>query len=160
MIDGKIGEVIPAPKIDGTQITIQNLFYNTPARRKFLKTPRTEGRKILETVKNFGLSCPQVGFSLIIDVKKVAILSTGTIISECIEAIKILNKKNIKPSLYNFHTVKPLDKEQVYKISKNYKFLFTVEEHNVIGGLGSAVSETIKSISQDKKNNLKSQNDN
>ena len=71
VVDGKIGEVIPAPKIDGTQITIQNLFYNTPARRKFLKTPRTEGRKILETVKNFGLSSPQVGFSLIIDGKQV-----------------------------------------------------------------------------------------
>jgi len=71
VVDGKIGEVIPAPKIDGTQITIQNLFYNTPARRKFLKTPRTEGRKILETVKNFGLSSPQVGFSLMIDGKKV-----------------------------------------------------------------------------------------
>ena len=71
VVDGKIGEVIPAPKIDGTQITIQNLFYNTPARRKFLKTPRTEGRKILETVKNFGLSSPQVGFSLTIDGKQV-----------------------------------------------------------------------------------------
>ena len=71
VVDGKIGEVIPAPNIDGTQITIQNLFYNTPARRKFLKTPRTEGRKILETVKNFGLSSPQVGFSLIIDGKQV-----------------------------------------------------------------------------------------
>ena len=71
VVDGKIGEVIPAPKIDGTQITIQNLFYNTPARRKFLKTPRTEGRKVLETVKNFGLSSPQVGFSLIIDGKQV-----------------------------------------------------------------------------------------
>ena len=71
VVDGKIGEVVPAPKIDGTQITIQNLFYNTPARRKFLKTPRTEGRKILETVKNFGLSSPQVGFSLIIDGKQV-----------------------------------------------------------------------------------------
>jgi len=71
VVDGQISEVVPAPKIDGTQVTIQNLFYNTPARRKFLKTPRTEGRKILETVKNFGLSSPQVGFSLIIDGKKV-----------------------------------------------------------------------------------------
>ena len=71
VVDGKISEIIPAPKIDGTQVTIQNLFYNTPARRKFLKTPRTEGRKILETVKNFGLSSPQVGFSLIIDGKQV-----------------------------------------------------------------------------------------
>ena len=71
VVDGKVGEALPAPKIDGTQITIQNLFYNTPARRKFLKTPRTEGRKILETVKIFGLSSPQVGFSLVIDGKKV-----------------------------------------------------------------------------------------
>ena len=71
VVDGKIGEIMPAPKIDGTQVTIQNLFYNTPARRKFLKTPKTEGRKILETVKNFGLSSPKVGFSLIIDGKKV-----------------------------------------------------------------------------------------
>ena len=41
VIDGNLSDVIPAPKIDGTQITIRDLFYNTPARKKFLKTPRT-----------------------------------------------------------------------------------------------------------------------
>ena len=69
--DGQAGGIKPAPSISGTQITIQNLFYNTPARRKFLKTPRTEGRKIIEMVKRFGLSNPQVGFSLVVDGKKV-----------------------------------------------------------------------------------------
>ena len=38
VIDGNLCDVIPAPKIDGTQITIKDLFYNTPARKKFLKT--------------------------------------------------------------------------------------------------------------------------
>ena len=48
IFDGKIGELTPAAIIDGTQITIRDLFYNTPARKKFLKTPRTESRKIID----------------------------------------------------------------------------------------------------------------
>ena len=69
--DGKLGELIPAANINGTQVTIRDLFYNTPARRKFLKAPRTEGRKIIEMVRRFGLSRPSIGFSLIVDGKKV-----------------------------------------------------------------------------------------
>jgi len=71
VVDGKVSDAIPAPKIDGTQITIEDLFYNTPARRKFLKTPRTEARKIIEAVKRFGLSCPDLGISLVADGKKI-----------------------------------------------------------------------------------------
>jgi len=69
--DGRLGELTPAANINGTQVTIKDLFYNTPARRKFLKAPRTEGRKIIEMVKRFGLSRPNIGFSLNIDGKKV-----------------------------------------------------------------------------------------
>ena len=69
--NGKLGELIPAANINGTQVTIRDLFYNTPARRKFLKSPRTEGRKIIEMVRRFGLSRPNIGFSLIVDGKKV-----------------------------------------------------------------------------------------
>ncbi|MBH15393.1 MAG: DNA mismatch repair protein MutL, partial [Cytophagia bacterium] len=71
IFDGKIGELAPAAIIGGTQITIRDLFYNTPARKKFLKTPRTESRKIIDMVRRFGMSRPNVGFSLIVDGKKV-----------------------------------------------------------------------------------------
>ena len=71
IFDGKIGELAPAATIGGTQVTIRDLFYNTPARKKFLKTPRTESRKIIDMVRRFGISRPNVGFSLIVDGKKV-----------------------------------------------------------------------------------------
>ena len=71
IINGELGELAPAAEIDGTQVTIRDLFYNTPARKKFLKTPRTEGRKIIDIVRRFGLSRPGIGFSLIADGKKI-----------------------------------------------------------------------------------------
>ena len=71
IFNGELGELTPAADIDGTQVTIRDLFYNTPARRKFLKTPRTEARKIIDMVRRFGLSSPNVGFSLTADGKKV-----------------------------------------------------------------------------------------
>ena len=71
IVNGELGELAPAAEIDGTQVTIRDLFYNTPARKKFLKTPRTEGRKIIDIVRRFGLSRPGIGFSLIADGKKI-----------------------------------------------------------------------------------------
>ena len=71
IFNGELGELGPAANIDGTQVTIRDLFYNTPARRKFLKTPRTEARKIIDMVRRFGLSMPNIGYSLTVDGKKV-----------------------------------------------------------------------------------------
>lgn len=97
VIDGQAGGIKPAPSISGTQITIQNLFYNTPARRKFLKTPRTEGRKIIEMVKRFGLSNPQVGFSLVVDGKKVINLLIETLSERIGSLFDNTYQKNIIP---------------------------------------------------------------
>jgi len=67
IIDGRPGDVQPAAEIGGTEITIRNLFYNTPARKKFLKTPRTELRKIVDVVRRYGLAFPEVMFKLVSD---------------------------------------------------------------------------------------------
>ena len=77
---GKLGKVHPAPEIGGTEITIRNLFYNTPARKKFLKSPRVELRKVIDVVRRFGLSYPEVSFSLISDDKKII-----SVLSESLE---------------------------------------------------------------------------
>jgi DNA mismatch repair protein MutL len=67
IIDGQAGDILPAAQIGGTEITIRNLFYNTPARKKFLKTPRTELRKIVDVVRRFGLAFPEISFKLMSD---------------------------------------------------------------------------------------------
>ncbi len=67
IIDGRPGDVQPAAEIGGTEITIRDLFYNTPARKKFLKTPRTELRKIVDVVRRYGLAFPEVTFILVSD---------------------------------------------------------------------------------------------
>ena len=70
-LNGKLDKIRPAASIEGTEITISNLFYNTPARKKFLKTPRTELRKIVDVVRRFGLAYPEVEFKLISDNRKI-----------------------------------------------------------------------------------------
>ena len=62
---GKAEKVKPAPPTEGTIIQVKNLFFNTPARRKFLKRPARESQHIVEVVRRFALCFPQVAFSLI-----------------------------------------------------------------------------------------------
>lgn len=75
--------------------------------------------------------------------KKIAILATGTSVGESKKAAEKLNESGINCSLYNFHTIKPIDRVCLEKIALEYELVFTVEEHNIIGGLGSAVSEVL-----------------
>ncbi|MCH7528034.1 MAG: DNA mismatch repair endonuclease MutL [Candidatus Marinimicrobia bacterium] len=63
--------VKPAPPMKGTSIQVRNLFYNTPARRKFLKRPTTENQHIVEAVRRFALCNPQIAFSLTSDNKDI-----------------------------------------------------------------------------------------
>ena len=65
--NGVLGKVEPVAALKGTSITIENLFYNTPARRKFLKSPRVEFRKIVEMIRRYALSNPSVSFNLVSD---------------------------------------------------------------------------------------------
>lgn len=81
----------------------------------------------------------------------VAIIGCGNILGNCLEAAKILKEENINCTIVNMHTIKPIDKEKILDISKYHKLILTVEEHNVIGGLGSSVAETLSEIQSDSK---------
>ena len=76
----------------------------------------------------------------------VTILATGLMVSEALEAAKLLEEKGIKARVVNVSTIKPLDTETVLKAAKECKFIVTSEEHSVIGGLGSAVSEYLSEV--------------
>ncbi len=77
----------------------------------------------------------------IVNGKDISIFATGTMVRNALEASEMLKKKNIYCSVINTHTIKPIDEEMIINECKNSKMIVSVEEHNVIGGLGSAISE-------------------
>ena len=71
------------------------------------------------------------------------VFATGVTVSEAIKAKEILEEKGINIRVVDVHTIKPIDKEMIIKSAKETKKLISIEDHNVIGGLGSAVSEVL-----------------
>ena len=72
-----------------------------------------------------------------------SIIATGVTVSEAIKAQQILKTKGIDVRVIDMHTIKPIDKNIIIKCAKETKRIITVEDHNVIGGLGSAVCEVL-----------------
>ena len=73
--------------------------------------------------------------------QKIAIIATGLMVSESLRAADILSEKGVEAAVYNMHTIKPIDREGLNTIFAQYDLIVTVEEHNVVGGMGSAVAE-------------------
>lgn len=71
----------------------------------------------------------------------ITIIATGTMVYESLTAAGILSEKGISATVVNMHTIKPLDTLVIEKACKSSKLIVTVEEHSIIGGLGSAVAE-------------------
>ena len=77
------------------------------------------------------------------DGNDVTIIATGLMVDEAMQAHELLKAEGINARVINMATIKPLDKEIVLKAAKETGTIVTAEEHSVIGGLGSAVSEVI-----------------
>lgn len=72
---------------------------------------------------------------------KIALVATGMMVQEALKAADILAKEDISVTVVDMPCIKPIDEELIEKIAKSYEIIITCEEHNVYGGLGSAVSE-------------------
>jgi transketolase len=73
--------------------------------------------------------------------RDITIIACGTMVYESLEAAKHLETLGISAAVINMHTIKPLDKSVIDEAAATSKLIVTVEEHNVVGGLGSAVAE-------------------
>ena len=77
------------------------------------------------------------------DGKDVTIIATGLMVGEALAAKESLANEGISARVINMHTIKPLDKEIVAAAARETGAIVTAEEHNIIGGLGSAVAEAV-----------------
>jgi transketolase len=98
--------------------------------------PVLYSRDIVETI--------QIGKGMVVeDGEDATIIACGTMVDSAIDAHKELKKNGIKSRVIDMHTIKPLDEKLVLKCAKETGCIITAEEHSVIGGLGSAVAETL-----------------
>ena len=73
----------------------------------------------------------------------VTIIACGLMVGEALEAAEQLAAEGIDAEVINMHTIKPIDREAILKAVMETRRIITVEDHNVIGGLGSAVAEVV-----------------
>lgn len=78
-----------------------------------------------------------------IDGKDIAIVACGSMVHEALMAAENLSANNISAAVFNFHTIKPIDNHLVVEIAKKFKKIIICEEHQVIGGLYSAICEIL-----------------
>lgn len=114
----------------------------------YLRLGRGGEKQIHSKIDNF-----QIGKAIKIqDGEDIAIFSTGAIFDEIIETIGKLKESNIHPKVYTFPTVKPIDDQVIKECAQSCKTIFTVEEHNIVSGFGSAVSEVVASLKGNRAN--------
>lgn len=75
--------------------------------------------------------------------ERIAFIASGTdVVSNALRAAEAIEKKfGLKPTVVNMHTIKPMDRDSLINLADNHSVVVTLEEHNIIGGLGSAVAE-------------------
>lgn len=93
----------------------------------------------------------KIGKAIVIrDGKDVCLLSTGNMLPEALKAADILAGKGVSAQLVSFHTIKPLDVALLSQIFSKFGLVGTIEEHSLLGGLGSSVAEWLSDNSQQK----------
>jgi transketolase len=108
----------------------------------YLRLGRGGEKRIHEKIDDF-----QIGKAIKIkNGEKVVIFSTGAIFDEVVDAIQSMEEHSINPALYTFPIVKPIDRAAIEECAEQYELIVTVEEHNIIGGFGSAVSEVLAEL--------------
>lgn len=80
----------------------------------------------------------------------VTLIATGVMVQRAVAAAKLLEQEGVSCRVVDMHTIKPLDMEAVIKAARETKGIVTLEEHNVKGGLGSAVSEVVAELKGEK----------
>lgn len=133
----------PADLVEAEECTKALAAYPGTA---YLRLGRGGEKRIHDHIDNF-----QIGKVIKVrDGKKIAIFSTGAIFEEVNAAYNVLVEKGYDPAVYTFPTVKPIDTEVIKECAKEFDVVVTCEEHNIVGGFGSAVAEVMAEMKEKK----------
>ena len=126
----------PADPNEAYQATLAAAEFNGPV---YLRINRADYPSIIPADKPF-----VIGENAVLhDGDEVVIFATGYMVSLALEAVKLLQGK-VSAKVVNIHTIKPMDSAKIAKLTAGAKAIVTVEEHNIVGGLGSAIAEVMR----------------
>ena len=127
----------PADAVEARAVVEAALKHQGPVYMRF-------GRLAVETIFDKDSFTFEIGKAQrLCEGTDITIVSTGLTTSICLEAVKLLGNSGVSARLLNMASIKPIDKEQIILAAKDTGCILTVEEHNIIGGLGSAVTEVV-----------------
>lgn len=102
------------------------------------------GRPVVDDIEEVDSLPFEFGKATVLkDGRDVAIIACGLMVKRAIEAAKRLEEDGISTAVINMHTIKPIDEKTILKYNRQVKAIITMEEHSIIGGLGSAVAEVL-----------------
>lgn len=127
----------PSDDIETKEAVKAAYYYNGPVYMRF-------GRFAVEVINDKPDYKFELGKGVLLkEGSDITIIATGLCVAESLKAAENLLKDGIKATVINIHTIKPIDEEIIIDAAKNTKKVVTVEEHSVIGGLGSAVCDVL-----------------
>ncbi|MDD3662394.1 MAG: transketolase C-terminal domain-containing protein [Candidatus Pacebacteria bacterium] len=130
--------ISPVDAIEAKKATIACSQTKEPT---YLRLTRGKSPIITTTETPFEIGKAQIIFTPDKLLADIGIIATGPILYEALLASKELEKKGIKIKLMNLSTIKPLDEDSIISLAKETKAILTVEDHQIAGGMGSAVAE-------------------
>lgn len=125
----------PADVQEAQELMKQSLLTNKPM---YIRTGR-HNRGIINTCEKITIGKA----SIIEQGEDIAVISTSSILPDALDYCNKLKKQGRKPYFISMHTIKPLDTDLIKELIDRNVEIHTIEEHNIIGGLGSAVAEVI-----------------
>lgn len=128
--------VVPADRLETRKATIAVAEHQGPV---YLRLGRAGEPDVYKEDYDF-----QIGKAVTLRAgDDISVMSMGLILPNVLKAEEELQKRGIKARVINMHTVKPIDKESILKAGRDTGAIISVEEHNIIGGLGSAIAEIL-----------------
>ncbi len=131
--------LVPADGVETEQMI--EAAYKTPG-PVYVRLSRAKFPVIFDSSYKFEVGKAKV----LTEGKDIAIIACGLMTSHALEAQKILAQQGIQASVVNCSSIKPLDEKTILELAQKTKCILTVEEHSIIGGLGSAVSEYLSGV--------------
>jgi transketolase len=128
--------VVPADPIEASALAKSSVEHRGPV---YIRLGRAGEPCIHEKSVEFKIGQPIT----LIEGKDIALVAIGNMVCTAQKVASDLERKGLKASLINMHTIRPLNKEMIQQLAATHEYIFTIEEHYKNGGLGSAVLEVL-----------------